>query len=257
MEERRTSKKYPPRVPERAIRMVLEHAKDYDSEWEAIGSIAAKISCTDEILRGWVRLADRDRGLRPGLTSDERDLMKALERENRELRHANEILRKVSAYFARAEQGSQYRPRSRSSTHTAKFRVSSRCARSCRSDRRTTTSMRLAVSIRSGCHCGPSAISGYGPKSVGYRPRVSKSMVYARSGDSSIGSGIRIVRCTTARLMAETGLAGVIRGKPVKTMASNSAASSPRDDVNRQFQAACPNTLWADKPKVPCAYRME
>jgi transposase-like protein len=83
--------------------MVLEHAKDHASEWEAIGLIAAKIGCTGETLRGWVRQAERDRGVRPGLTSDERERMKTLERENRELRQANEILRKASAYFAMAE----------------------------------------------------------------------------------------------------------------------------------------------------------
>lgn len=110
MGKRKTSKKYSPEVRERAVRMVLEHAKDYASEWEAIGSIAAKIGCTGETLRGWVRQAERDRGERPGLTSDERDRMKALERENRELHQANEILRKASAYFAQAEQGGRYRP---------------------------------------------------------------------------------------------------------------------------------------------------
>ena len=83
--------------------MVLEHARDHTSQWEAIGSIAAKIGCTAETLRGWVRQAERDRGLRPGLSSDERERIKALERENRELRQANEILRKASAYFAQAE----------------------------------------------------------------------------------------------------------------------------------------------------------
>ncbi len=88
MEKRKTSKKYSPEVRERAVRMVLEHAKEHASEWEAIGAIAAKIGCTGETLRGWVRQAERDRGLRPGLTSDERDRMKALERENREPRTA-------------------------------------------------------------------------------------------------------------------------------------------------------------------------
>jgi transposase-like protein len=103
MEKHKKKKRYSPEVRERAVRMVLEHAKDHASEWEAIGSIAAKIGCTGETLRGWVRQAERDRGVRPGLTSDERERMKTLERENRELRQANEILRKASAYFAQAE----------------------------------------------------------------------------------------------------------------------------------------------------------
>ena len=83
--------------------MVLEHGSDHTSQWAAIGSIASKIGCTGETLRKWVRQTERDQGQRPGLASDERERIKALERENRELRQANEILRKASAYFAMAE----------------------------------------------------------------------------------------------------------------------------------------------------------
>ena len=95
--------KYSPEVRERAVRMVLEHQGEHSSQWSAIESIAGKIGCTAETLRNWVRRAERDQGLRPGLTTDERARMKALEREVRELRQANEILRKASAYFAQAE----------------------------------------------------------------------------------------------------------------------------------------------------------
>ena len=98
-----TTKRYSPEVRERAVRMVLEHERDYPSQWAAIGSIAQKIGCTAETLRKWVRQAERDAGKRPGLTTEERERLKALERENRELRRANEILRKASAYFAQAE----------------------------------------------------------------------------------------------------------------------------------------------------------
>ncbi len=97
------SKRYSPEVRERAVRMVLEHANEYGSQWEAICSIAAKIGCTPETLRKWVRRAEVDTGRRDGTTSDERARLKDLERENRELRRANEILRKASAYFAQAE----------------------------------------------------------------------------------------------------------------------------------------------------------
>ena len=90
--------------------MVQEHQGDHASQWAAIASIAGKRGCTGETLRGWVRQAERDAGQRAGLTSDERARLKALERENRELRQANEILRKASAYFAQAELDRRFKP---------------------------------------------------------------------------------------------------------------------------------------------------
>ena len=100
---KKTSARYSPEVRARAVRMVFEHQGDYASQWSAICSIASKIGCTGETLRKWVRRAERDQGLRDGTTTEERYRLKALERENRELRQANEILRKASAYFAQAE----------------------------------------------------------------------------------------------------------------------------------------------------------
>src|SRR4051794_30474094 len=100
---KQASPKYSPEVRERAVRMVFEHEGDHASQWAAIGSIAAKIGCTAETLRGWVRQAERDQGKRAGPTSDDRERVKALGREVRELGQANQILRKASAYFARAE----------------------------------------------------------------------------------------------------------------------------------------------------------
>jgi transposase len=95
--------RFSPEVRERAVRMVLEQQDKHGSQWAAIISIAEKIGCSAETLRHWVRQAERDQGRRPGVTTDERQRLKQLEREVFELRRANEILRKASAYFAQAE----------------------------------------------------------------------------------------------------------------------------------------------------------
>ena len=97
------SMRYAPELRERAFRMVLEHRGEHDSEWAAMSSMASKIGCTAETLRKWVRQVERDQGVRSGTSSSERGRLKELERENRELKRANEILRKASAYFAQAE----------------------------------------------------------------------------------------------------------------------------------------------------------
>jgi transposase len=98
-----TTKRYSPEVRERAVRMVLEIQDQHSSQWAAIGSVAGKIGCTAETLRSWIRQHERDTGVRNGTTTEERARLKELEREVRELRQANEILRKASAYFAQAE----------------------------------------------------------------------------------------------------------------------------------------------------------
>lgn len=103
MSKPKTRPRYSPEVRERAVRMVLEHEGDYSSRWAAIESVAAKIGCVAQTLDQWIKQAERDNGARAGLTTDERAKMKAMEREIKELRQANEILKKASAYFAQAE----------------------------------------------------------------------------------------------------------------------------------------------------------
>jgi transposase len=106
----KTTNKFSPEMRARAVRMVLDHEGEHASRWAAISSIAAKIGCTPETLRLWVMKVERDSGQRAGVPSDVADKLKALERENRELRQANEILRKASAYFAMAELDRRYKP---------------------------------------------------------------------------------------------------------------------------------------------------
>jgi transposase len=106
----RKSKKFSPEVIDRAVRMVAESQPQHESQWAAIVSIAAKIGCTAETLRRWVRQHETDVGQRPGLSTQEQQRIKELERENRELRQANEILRKASAYFAQAELDRRFKP---------------------------------------------------------------------------------------------------------------------------------------------------
>ena len=101
---------YSPEVRARAVRMVFDHQDEHGSQYAAIRSIAGKIGCSGETLRNWVRQAERDEGLRPGPAATEQERIKALEREVRELREANEILRKPSAYFAQAELDRRWKP---------------------------------------------------------------------------------------------------------------------------------------------------
>ena len=110
MEKQGTGVRFSSEVRARAVRMVLENAGEYGSQWGAISSIAGKIGCTAETLRRWVRQAERDEGVRPGPTSADQARVRELERENRELRQANEILRKASAYFAQAELDRRFKP---------------------------------------------------------------------------------------------------------------------------------------------------
>src|SRR5262245_15306668 len=145
MTNHKASPKFSTEVRERAVRMVFEHRAERTSQWAAIASIAAKIGCTAQTLSNWVRQAERDQGRRPGATTDERERIKALERENRELRQANEILRKASAYFAQAELDRRWKPCSASSMRTATTTGSSRSAECLRSPRLHTMPTHPAV----------------------------------------------------------------------------------------------------------------
>ena len=97
--------RYSNEVKERAVRMVFEHQEEHGSQWTCIRSIASKIGCTPETLRKWVRQSERDQGLRAGLTTSEREELRQLKREVRELKRTNEILRQAAAFFAQAELG--------------------------------------------------------------------------------------------------------------------------------------------------------
>ena len=107
---KQTSNKFSPEVRSRAVRLVLDHEAEHPSRWRAIMSIVAKIGCTPQTLLDWVKKAEVDSGKRAGVPTDLAEKLKALERENRELRQANEILRKASAYFAQAELDRRVKP---------------------------------------------------------------------------------------------------------------------------------------------------
>ncbi len=136
---RKTTNKYSPEVRERAVRMVADNAGQHESRWSAILSISSKIGCAPQTLNEWVKKAEVDRGDRAGITTEMAEKMKALERENRELKQANEILRKASAYFAQAELDRRSRTLSPSSKSTVTPSGSSRSANTCRLPRRRST----------------------------------------------------------------------------------------------------------------------
>lgn len=236
--------RFSPEVRQRAVRMVLESQGEYDSQWAAICSITPKIGCTPETLRVWVRQHERDTGGGDGgLTTTERQRLKELERKNRELRRSNDILRQTSAYFAKAE-----------------------------FDRLWKKIMPLLDKLREQCGVGPVCSELHIAPSTYYhcqqqRHRPDKRSTRAQRDDwlkkeilrvydenhqvysvrkvwrQLLREGIRVARCTVARLMAVMGLAGVLQGKKVRTTVSRKAITAG-DRVNRQFGAERPDQLW-------------
>ncbi|WP_350015806.1 IS3 family transposase [Rhodanobacter sp. IGA1.0] len=241
---KKKSPTYSREVRERAVRMVFEHRAEHPSQWAAIESIAGKIGCTAQTLCNWVRQAERDQGLRPGATSEEQTRIKALEREVRELRQANEILRKASAYFC---PGGARPPvqamRAFIDEHRGVYGVEPICK-----------ALPIAPSTYY-LHAARRADPAKTPLRVQRDERLCADIQRVWNENRRV-YGVRkvwrqlrresvdVARCTVARLMKRQGLRGVIRGKGVKTTVSDTAAPCPLDRVNRQFRAARPNALW-------------
>ncbi|WP_435531863.1 IS3 family transposase [Shigella sonnei] len=236
--------RFSPEVRQRAIRMVLESQDEYDSQWAAICSIAPKIGCTPETLRVWVRQHERDTGGGDGgLTTAERQRLKELERENRELRRSNDILRQASAYFAKAEFGP---PLEKMMPLLDKLREQYGVGPLC---------SELHIAPSTYYHCQqqrhhPDKRSARAQRDDWLKKEIQRvydenHKVYGvrKVWRQLLREGIRVARCTVARLMAVMGLAGVLRGKKVRTTISRKAVAAG-DRVNRQFVAERPDQLW-------------
>ncbi|MGK2920705.1 IS3-like element IS1203 family transposase [Escherichia coli] len=236
--------RFSPEVRQRAIRMVQESQDEYDSQWAAICSIAPKIGCTPETLRVWVRQHERDTGGGDGgLTSAERQRLKELERENRELRRSNDILRQASAYFC---EGGVRPPLEKMMPLLDKLREQYGVGPVC---------SELHIAPSTYYHCQqqrhhPDKRSARAQHDDWLKREIQRvydenHQVYGvrKVWRQLLREGIRVARCTVARLMAVMGLAGVLRGKKVRTTISRKAVAAG-DRVNRQFVAERPDQLW-------------
>ncbi|MCS5572805.1 MAG: IS3 family transposase [Pseudomonadales bacterium] len=236
--------RFSPEVRQRAVRMVLESQSEYDSQWATICSIAPKIGCTPETLRVWVRQHERDTGGGDGgLTTAERQRLKELERENRELRRSNDILRQASAYFG---EGGVRPPLEKMMPLLDKLREQYGVGPLC---------SELHIAPSTYYHCqqqrhhpdkrSPRAQRDDWLKKEIQRVYDENHKVYGvrKVWRQLLREGIRVARCTVARLMAVMGLAGVLRGKKVRTTISRKAVAAG-DRVNRQFVAERPDQLW-------------
>ncbi|EFM3790751.1 IS3 family transposase [Escherichia coli] len=236
--------RFSPEVRQRAVRMVLESQSEYDSQWATICSIAPKIGCTPETLRVWVRQHERDTGGGDGgLTTAERQRLKELERENRELRRSNDILRQASAYFAKAEFDRLWKKLMPLLDKLRKlYGVGPVCSE-------------LHIAPSTYYHCQqqrhhPDKRSARAQRDGWLKKEIQRvydenHKVYGvrKVWRQLLREGIRVARCTVARLMAVMGLAGVLRGKKVRTTISRKAVAAG-DRVNRQFVAERPDQLW-------------
>ncbi|HIB7272710.1 TPA: IS3 family transposase [Escherichia coli] len=236
--------RFSPEVRQRAIRMVLESQGEYDSQWAAICSIALKIGCTPETLRVWVRQHERDTGGGDGgLTTAERQRLKELKRENRELRRSNDILRQASAYFC---EGGVRPPLEKMMPLLDKLREQYGVGPLC---------SELHIAPSTYYHCQqqrhhPDKRSARAQRDDWLKKEIQRvydenHKVYGvrKVWRQLLREGIRVARCTVARLMAVMGLAGVLRGKKVRTTISRKAVVAG-DRVNRQFVAERPDQLW-------------
>ncbi|EHO1060872.1 IS3 family transposase [Escherichia coli] len=236
--------RFSPEVRQRAVRMVLESQGEYDSQWAAICSIAPKIGCTPETLRVWVRLHERDTGGGDGgLTTAERQRLKELERENRELRRSNDILRQASAYFG---EGGVRPPLEKIMPLLDKLREQYGVGPVC---------SELHIAPSTYYHCQqqrhhPDKRSARAQRDDWLKREIQRvydenHQVYGvrKVWRQLLREGIRVARCTVARLMAVMGLAGVLRGKKVRTTVSRKTVATG-DRVNRQFVAERPDQLW-------------
>ncbi|WP_434057483.1 IS3 family transposase [Escherichia coli] len=236
--------RFSPEVRQRAVRMVLESQGEYDSQWAAICSIAPKIGCTPETLRVWVRQHERDTGGGDGgLTTAERQRLKELERENRELRRSNDILRQASAYFC---EGGVRPPLEKMMPLLDKLREQYGVGPLC---------SELHIAPSTYYHCQqqrhhPDKRSARAQRDDWLKKEIQRvydenHKVYGvrKVWRQLLREGIRVARCTVARLMAVMGLAGVLRGKKVRTTISRKVVAAG-DRVNRQFVAERPDQLW-------------
>nr|WP_204361580.1 IS3 family transposase [Escherichia coli] len=235
---------FSPEVRQRAVRMVLESQGEYDSQWAAICSIAPKTGCTPETLRVWVRQYERDTGGGDGgLTTAERQRLKELERENRELHRSNNILRQASAYFG---EGGVRPPLEKIMPLLDKLREQYGVGPVC-------SELHIAPSTYYHCQqqrhhpdkrCTRAQRDDWLKREI-QRVYDENHQVYGarKVWRQLLREGIRVARCTVARLMAVMRLAGVLRGKKVRTTVSRKTVATG-DRVNRQFVAERPDQLW-------------